>query len=133
MSMTEDESATTGPEHSPTPAGEHSIEHAIAELHDHLRRIEDLVGPNLGDVHGAEQRFQDLAHRASEGEHRLPVAAVVAVAIVLQLILPDSLAIHPVWLFPAIEGVLIAILIAANPVRISRTSAPLRAASVSLI
>ena len=51
----------------------------------------------------------------------------------LQLVLPGQLAIHPIWLFPALEGVLMAILIAANPVRISRTSGPLRAASVLLI
>jgi hypothetical protein len=92
-----------------------------------------LMRPELSAVHSAEQRLEILGHRATEGEHRLPVAGAVALAIVLQLVLPSKLVIHPVWLFPALEGVLMVVLIAANPVRINRSSASLRAASVALI
>ncbi len=89
--------------------------------------------PVLEAAHSAEQRLEDVGRRATAGEHRFPVAAIVALAIALQVVLPGRLVIHPVWLFPSVEGLLMVILIAANPVRIKRTSASLRTASVSLI
>jgi uncharacterized membrane protein len=76
---------------------------------------------------------QPAWRRATEGEHRLPVALVVAVAIALQLVLPERLVIHPAWLLPGLEGALMVGLVAANPRRINRTSMSLRAASVTLI
>jgi hypothetical protein len=92
-----------------------------------------MVRPELIAAHSAEQRLEKFGRTATRGEHRLPVAAIVGLAIYLQLALPNRLAIHPIWLFPSLEGLLMVILVAANPVRINRTSAPLRAASVGLI
>jgi hypothetical protein len=111
----------------------HPLVGALSDLHDQVRRIEQMIGPELAVARSAERRLEVIGRRATSGEHRLPVAGIVALAIVLQLKLPDRLAIHPTWLFPSIEGVLMVILIAANPVRINRTSASLRAASVALI
>ncbi|MDQ2754412.1 MAG: DUF1345 domain-containing protein [Actinomycetota bacterium] len=70
---------------------------------------------------------------ATAGEQRLPVAAVVVVAIGLQLVLPNHLSIRPVWLLPTLEGGLLIGLTAANPRRINHTSRALRAASLVLI
>jgi hypothetical protein len=111
----------------------HPLVGALSELHDQVRRIEQMLGPEMVAARSAEHRLGDVSRRATSGEHRLPVAAIVALAIVLQLKLPDRLVIHPAWLFPSLEAVLMVILIAANPVRINRTSASLRVASVSLI
>jgi hypothetical protein len=110
-----------------------AITDAIGELHTHLRHIEKLVAPGVEVARSAGKDLESVVRRATAGEHRLPVAALIAVAIYLQLALPSRLVIHPSWLFPLLEGVLMLVLIAANPVRISRTSSSLRAVSVALI
>jgi uncharacterized membrane protein len=61
------------------------------------------------------------------------VSFVVLVAIGLQLTLPGRLALHPVWLLPAVEGILLIGLVVANPKRINRRSAAIRTASIVLI
>jgi uncharacterized membrane protein len=99
----------------------------------HLREVERLVGPELRAARSVPRRIEPAWHRATEGEHRLPVALAVVIAIALQLLLPNRLVIRPAWLLPALEAALLVGLIAANPVRITRTSARLRAASVVLI
>jgi uncharacterized membrane protein len=72
-------------------------------------------------------------HRQDRGEPRWPVSATVAVAILLQSVLSNKLALQPRWVIPALEGALVVALVAANPVRIERMSNPIRAASVALI
>jgi hypothetical protein len=113
--------------------GEHSLSSLLGALHEQLGRVERIVGPEMTVAHAIERRVEPAWRRATEGEHRIPVAAVVAVAIALQVVLPDRLVIHPAWLLPSMEGALMVGLIAANPRRINRTSNPLRAASITLI
>ena len=67
------------------------------------------------------------------GESRWPMAAAVVAAMVLTVLLPDDLRLAPRWLLPTIEGVLLIVLIAGDPGRISRRSTALRAVSVALI
>ena len=67
------------------------------------------------------------------GESRWPMAAAVVAAMVLTILLPDDLRLAPRWLLPAVEGLLLVVLIAADPGKISRRSAALRATSVALI
>ena len=105
----------------------------IGSLHEVLRRAEHMVEPEVAAVRSTPQRLEPAWRRATEGEHRVPVTIAVAVAIGLQLLLPQRLVIRPVWLLPALEGALIVGLVAANPRRINRTSTALRAASVLLI
>jgi hypothetical protein len=73
--------------------------------------------------------------RRTRGEKRWPVTITVTVAIVLQLLLPDQLSLHPLpsYLLPALEGALGVGLIIANPVRFERQSVALRWASLVLI
>ena len=120
----------------PPPEGDHPDhpgEGVLGSIQEQLRRIEATLGPTVGEARAVEERLLPAWRRATEGEHRLPVAAAVAVAIALQLILPARLVIHPMWLLPALEGLLMIALIAANPVRINRTSTALRTGSVTLI
>ena len=109
------------------------VVHMLGSLHDQLARVERLLGPEVTAAKTVERRTVPAWRRATEGEHRLPVAAAVALAIALQLVLPPSLALSPRWLFPALEGLLIIGLVIANPRRINRTSTALRTASVTLI
>lgn len=92
-----------------------------------------MLVPELAEAKALETRLVPAWRRATEGEHRLPVAAAVAVAIALQLVLPARLVIRPAWLLPSLEGLLLVGLVAANPRRINRTSSILRSASVGLI
>jgi hypothetical protein len=72
--------------------------------------------------------------RRTRGEHRWPVSASVIAAIVLQVLLPNSLN-QPVphTLLPILEGALLVGLSVANPVRIERRGPVIRAASIGLI
>jgi uncharacterized membrane protein len=112
---------------------ENAITGLLGAVHEQLTRVERIVQPELAAARSAERLVEPAWRRATEGEHRLPVAAAVAAAIALQLVLPSHLAIHPFWLLPALEGLLMVGLIVANPQHINRTSAMLRAADVALI
>ncbi|HWF82316.1 MAG TPA: hypothetical protein VN695_17190 [Streptosporangiaceae bacterium] len=75
-------------------------------------------------------------HRQDRPEPRWPVSTAVIVAIVLQALLPKSLALRPVWLHYvlfALEGALLIALFAANPIRIERMTRPIRSASIAVI
>jgi hypothetical protein len=79
-----------------------------------------------------ERRSQ--AERAQTvGERRWPMALAVVVAIVLTLLVPGSLRHGPIWLIPVIEGLLLGVLVFADPGRIDRRSRELRALSIGLV
>jgi hypothetical protein len=67
------------------------------------------------------------------GEARWPAAGAVLAAIVLTILLPDGERAGPVWLLPVIEVVLLAAVVATDPVRISRRSHLLRWLSIVLV
>ncbi len=72
--------------------------------------------------------------RRTRGEHRWPVTASVVAAIVLQVLLPDTLTNPlPHWLMPVLEGALGVALSIANPVRIERRGPVVRTAAIGLI
>ena len=95
------------------------------------------VGHELS--HGAE-RVQQAARqvhvpawlRVTAGESRWPVAAVMVLAIALQLALPDRLTLVSRWMLPSLEAALLLALIAANPSRLNRESVLLRMGSLTL-
>jgi uncharacterized membrane protein len=109
------------------------VVHLLGSLHDQLARVERLLAPEAAVARTVERRAGPAWRRATEGEHRLPVAIAVGLAIALQLVLPANLAISPRWLLPTMEALLFIGLTVASPRRINRTSRVLRAASVSLI
>ena len=85
-------------------------------------------------VHRAESVRIPAWLRRTPGEKRWPVTLTIIVAILLQLVLPHHLALHPIpsWLLPALEGALLVGLISANPVRIERRSRVVAGASIVL-
>jgi hypothetical protein len=66
------------------------------------------------------------------GEARWPMAGAVLAAIVLTTLLPDSVRVGPRWLLPLIEGALLVVVIAVDPVTISRRSREVRVLSIGL-
>ncbi len=118
------------PSPTPPPTAPSPVSRALGEVRGHLGHLEEFGSAEVGH---AEDRLKPIWQQATEGEHRLPVAAAVAVAIALQLALPNRLTMHPVLLLPVLESVLLVGLIAANPKRINRESKALRSASLALI
>jgi hypothetical protein len=64
--------------------------------------------------------------RETDGESRWAAAVAVVVAAALQLVLPERLALGPRWLMPAFELGLIALILVANPGRLTHREPTLR-------
>ncbi|MGV9363103.1 hypothetical protein [Amycolatopsis sp. NPDC003731] len=58
---------------------------------------------------------------------------VVVATLVLQVALPDDMALHPRWLLPAVSALLVVALLLANPGRMSHFSAVERVISLLLV
>ncbi|GHF66741.1 putative membrane protein [Amycolatopsis bartoniae] len=101
-----------------------------------LLHLEELL---CRGEHPVSHAIGDTAHRVpawlrvTRGEQRWAVTLAIALAVTLQLVLPDRLAFRPHWLLPGLEIGLVVTLIGLNPVRISRDHPWLRPLSVSLI
>jgi hypothetical protein len=119
-------------------------EHQLMALHSvraELARLEKVICQGHSPVSTAAHAIATASERATvpawlrvtKGEARLPVALAILAAVVLQLVLPDRLALKPVWLLPSLELLLLAVLVAVNPVRITHERRWLRFTSLSLI
>lgn len=71
--------------------------------------------------------------RPTAGERRWAVGGAFALLIALQWTLPADFAIHPRWLAPSIEAVVLVILGSMHPERLSRRSPALRRVSLFLL
>ena len=67
------------------------------------------------------------------GEARWPMAGAVLAAMVLTILLPDTVRLGPQWLLPLIEGVLLVAVIAGDPGKINRVTRRLRTLSIALV
>jgi uncharacterized membrane protein len=92
------------------------------DVRDRLARLERLA---LRDV--------PAWRRHTHGESRWPSAVAIAVLIALQAFLPASLSAGPRWALPALEVLIIVVLMAANPGRMDRRSPMLRTLGLTLI
>jgi hypothetical protein len=117
------------------PEAQPEVAQAMAALRQHLGHLERLVGPQAraGPTVGHDATTTPGWRRRAEGEERWPVTVAMAVAAVLQVALPDKLAIGPRWLLPALEAILLIGLCSVNPRKIDRRSTALRWASLALI
>jgi uncharacterized membrane protein len=70
--------------------------------------------------------------RRTAGEHRIPAAVAVAAVIVLQLLLPDRMVPPARYVLPALEAVLLVLLVVVNPFRMDRESTLLRGGGIVL-
>jgi hypothetical protein len=118
----------------------------IQSLHDRIDELQRLVaqgleseGVHAGDwLHGhagvVRQRPGLPAwRRRTEGELRWPVAITTAIAIGLQVAVPDKLVlVSPSWILPAAQGALLIALVTVNPHRIDLESKIMRSMSLVL-
>ena len=113
----------------------------IRSLHERLDELQRMIAARLdtggvaaGDwlhaqadtaVHAA--RAVPAWQRRTQGELRWPVTVTTAVAVGLQMAVPDRLVlVRPVWVLPAVQGVLLVVLLVLNPRRIDNESKALR-------
>jgi uncharacterized membrane protein len=121
------------------PGSAHGTD-GIRSLHDRLDGLErlclDIAGKHpVGWLHEhADVRHQLPAwRRKTKGETRWTVAAVTAIGILLQVMVPGRLVlVRPVWVLPALQAALLLALVLANPHRIDRESKTLRMLSLLL-
>jgi hypothetical protein len=85
------------------------------------------------DFHHAEDRFVPAWLRPTDAENRIPAGIAIAVAVGLQLSIPDKYGVHPRWLLPSLEVLLLVALTVLNPVRLSRRTAFGRMAALSVV
>jgi hypothetical protein len=118
----------------------------IQSLHDRIDELHRLVAQRLDaeGVHAGEwlHNHAEAAHqrprlpawrRRTKGEPRWPVALTTAIAIALQVAVPDKLVlVSPSWILPAAQGALLIALVTTNPQRIDRESKSMRSMSLVL-
>ena len=71
--------------------------------------------------------------RATDGEHRWWIALALGVTIAAQFALPSRFVVHPAYLAPTIEAVLLVVLTVMHPDRLSQRTQQLRIASQVLL
>ena len=80
-----------------------------------LRRLEHLLSPELRLAKSVAEGLLPAWKRVTQFEPRWPVSLTLGTAIALQIILPRRLTLHPHWLLPALQGVLLVALISVDP------------------
>ena len=95
----------------------------IRALHERMSELERRIAPAARAGPSVVPAWQ----RPTEGEARWQVALAVAVAVALEYPLPGKLVlVHPDWLLPTLQGLLLIVLVAANPHRINTQSRVIR-------
>jgi hypothetical protein len=121
------------------PADNTHVLNGIQSLHERLDELQHVVAQRLESagmpatsllharIEGGHPPQAPAWRRHTEGEARWQVALCTAVAIALQVAVPDRLTLlSPSWVLPALEGAMLICLIIANPHRINRQSRALR-------
>jgi hypothetical protein len=76
----------------------------------------------------------NLLYETVTGESRIPLTLALVGAIALQLLLPRSITlVHERWLLPALQGVLLLLMVISNPLRLTRQSPYIRAVSLVML
>jgi len=105
---------------------------AAEHVPERLDRLEGLVARSAA-ARGIEHFIDPAWRRRTDGEGRWPSAVAVLVLIGLQLLLPERLSFGNRWILPAVEVIIIVVLIGANPSRMTRGSRSLRTLGLALI
>ena len=127
----------TGPrdgQRDPQADGTRKILEGIHALHGRLDELEGRAQSRERPGAFGWMDFTPAWKRPTTGEARWPAALAVVAAIALQLPLPDRLVLlRPTWATPAVEGLLLVLLVAANPRRINTESRVIRPLGLALV
>ena len=82
---------------------------------------------------GAGREHPPAWLRRTRGESRLPATLAVLVAVALQLLLPDRLAVNPTLLLPGLEIALVVVLLVVNPGRVESHHPGIRYGGLALV
>jgi uncharacterized membrane protein len=113
-------------------AGTSPTDSTFALLRGQLANMERLLHLPGRAMSGVEKHLVPAWRRRTNGEARWASTTAVVIAIALQLSLPDRYAMPPRWLLPVVGGLLLVGLVVANPRRIDKRSAGLRASGIVL-
>jgi uncharacterized membrane protein len=104
----------------------------IRGLHHRLDSLENRM--TSGEVAPGERpRPVPAWRRPTQGEARWQAALAVGVAVALQYPLPDRLVlVHPRWLLPTLQALLLIVLVMTNPRRINTESRVIRLLGLTL-
>jgi uncharacterized membrane protein len=133
--------AAVGHPHAPDqPAHQHGVLHLPGHLPEQLVNLEHRLAEVLSSIEATGRvasantgRLVPAWRRVTEGEHRLPVTIAVAGMIALQASVPRHLSLTVWWILPAIEVVILVILVGSNLWRVTHASRELRLLSLLLI
>ena len=112
------------------PAGEpgaSGIVDRLSRIEQFLQRGGEAIAREAGDV------MMPVWRQVTDAEPRWPASIAIVAAIALQVALPSKLTFGGRYLLPALEAALLVGIVIVNPVRITRRSVGLRAASVGLL
>lgn len=105
----------------------------IRGLHDRMDGLERQMASREHAAGVRDPGFTPAWRRPTQGEARWEVTVAIAIAVALQLPVPGRLVlVRPVWVLPALEGLLLIGLVTANPRRINRESMAIRLGSLTL-
>jgi uncharacterized membrane protein len=119
------------PDEAATPEGS-LTDTTFALLRGQLANMERLLHLPGKAMSGVEKHLVPAWRRTTNGEARWASTIAVVVAIGLQISLPNRFEMPPRWLLPVVGGLLLVGLVIANPRRISKRSAGLRASGIVL-
>lgn len=108
----------------------HLIEH-VASVDRRLSQIADALAGTQATA--AAARSTPAWQRVTDGETRVQVGIAIAALIFLQTRVPQHLSLAGSWLLPAVEVVMIAVLLVLDPGRISRTEKVVRIFSLGFV
>jgi len=91
-----------------------------------------LLPLRLDEIVSTPVRIRVRRPPRSDGESRWAAAIATLVAISLYALLPSTLLIGPRYVIPALEGIILIAVIAANPLRMTNRSRHSRIATLSL-
>ena len=77
--------------------------------------------------------MEPVRREPAAGEARWPMAGAIVAAMVLTLLLPESVRLGPQWVLPTIEGLLLVAVITAEPRSVTRRARELRVLSIGLV
>ena len=140
MAGPDPEDPGTSPPDAGTDHHRNSPSHEHPPSHERLEHLEHLVGELITTVESGGAalaantgRLVPAWRRATEGEPRFAVTGAVLTIIALQAAVPERLSLSGRLVLPVLETVLLVVLVASNPRRVTYATRQLRLLSLLLI